>query len=178
MSSFTNIESILILNPHSIVESSLRTMNNLLERLHASFFFYFLSGPNSFLKIGEYLPSVIIISTAIMFGGLKLWVDAGWVANVPPMSLEKDSQLNSKKLRARQRNVFLPLGIVISTHVTGGFIFLIATSSWFSQFQFVRLFCFLRRLMTLTTSLDWNFILAYNPRFPNHFELFIRVIDE
>lgn len=66
------------------IESTLRTMNNLLERLHASFFFYILTkshhpnGHPQFLKIGHYLPSVIMISVATMFVGLRTWVEAGW----------------------------------------------------------------------------------------------------
>ncbi|KAG6918119.1 hypothetical protein DXG01_016307 [Tephrocybe rancida] len=43
-----------------VIESTLRTTNNLLERLHASFFFYVLTGPERFLKIGSYLPSAVL----------------------------------------------------------------------------------------------------------------------
>ncbi|KAH9993783.1 Gaa1-like protein [Russula vinacea] len=56
-----------------IVESTLRTMSNLLERLHASFFLYIMSTPSSFLKIGTYLPSAVLIAAALMFGGLQEW---------------------------------------------------------------------------------------------------------
>lgn len=112
-------------------------MNNLLERLHASFFFYLFSGPNSFLKIGEYLPSVIVISTAMMFGGLRLWVDAGWVVGAS-LTSKKDSQVNDKKWKTRRRNVIMPIGILIATHVFGGLTFLLATSSWFSNIHLVR----------------------------------------
>ncbi|KAK7054720.1 Glycosyl phosphatidyl inositol protein transamidase complex subunit [Paramarasmius palmivorus] len=59
-----------------IVESTLRTMNNLLERLHASFFFYVMTAPDRFVKIGNYLPSAVLISVGMMFSGLKAWVDA------------------------------------------------------------------------------------------------------
>ncbi|GJJ12663.1 hypothetical protein Clacol_006907 [Clathrus columnatus] len=121
---------------NSIMESSLRTMNNLLERLHASFFFYLLTGPNSFLKIGEYLPSVILISTSMMFGGLRLWVDASWVLDTSSIS-EKDPQVPSKKFKTRRRSVLQPLAIIIATHIFGGLVFLLATSSWFINFQFV-----------------------------------------
>jgi len=47
-----------------IVESTLRTMSNLLERLHASFFLYIMTTPSSFLKIGSYLPSAVVIAVA------------------------------------------------------------------------------------------------------------------
>ncbi|KAG8907402.1 Glycosyl phosphatidyl inositol protein transamidase complex subunit [Tulasnella sp. 403] len=56
-----------------IVESTLRTMNNLLERLHASFFFYVLTSPRTFVNFGGYLASAILVSVAMIFGGLRLW---------------------------------------------------------------------------------------------------------
>lgn len=62
------------------MESSLRSMNNLLERLHASFFFYLLPHPGWFHKIGAYLPAAILLGAGMTFRGLGLWVDAGWRA--------------------------------------------------------------------------------------------------
>ncbi|KAJ9123212.1 hypothetical protein QFC22_001406 [Naganishia vaughanmartiniae] len=61
-----------------IMESSLRSMNNLLERLHASFFFYLLPHPGWFHKIGAYLPAAILLGAGMTFRGLGVWVDAGW----------------------------------------------------------------------------------------------------
>ncbi|KAH7104928.1 Gaa1-domain-containing protein [Auriculariales sp. MPI-PUGE-AT-0066] len=60
------------------IESSLRTMSNLLERLHASFFFYLMAGPHHFLQIGHYLPVAIILSIAITVTGLGAWNTAGY----------------------------------------------------------------------------------------------------
>ena len=69
-------------NPHpSILESTLRTCNNLLERLHASFFFFLLVAPDRFLQIGNYLPSAVLVAVGLMFWGLRGWVDAGWVGD-------------------------------------------------------------------------------------------------
>lgn len=60
------------------MESTLRSMNNLLERLHASFFFYLLPHPGWFHKIGAYLPAAILLGAGMTIRGLGLWVDAGW----------------------------------------------------------------------------------------------------
>ncbi|KAF8587402.1 Gaa1-domain-containing protein [Ramaria rubella] len=117
-----------------IIESTLRTMNNLLERLHASFFFYILTGPGTFLKIGEYLPTAVIISVAMMFGGLHIWVDAGWVEQFEsPVEKDKDTAtvVTAPKWKTRRRNVLTPLAIMLATHTIGGVTFFIATSSWF-----------------------------------------------
>ncbi|KAI6028674.1 Gaa1-like GPI transamidase component [Pisolithus orientalis] len=65
-----------------IIESTLRTTNNLLERLHASFFFYLFTSPGTFMKIGKFLPSAVLVSAAMMISGLGDWVNAGWLQDV------------------------------------------------------------------------------------------------
>ncbi|EIM89833.1 Gaa1-domain-containing protein [Stereum hirsutum FP-91666 SS1] len=122
-----------------VVESTLRTMNNLLERLHASFFFYIMTTPTSFLKIGMYLPSAVIIGVALMFSGLREWVQAGWVQipvaedTDPGVSDEKQHRMVGRRLRwvKRARNVLPVMGIMLVTHILGGLVFMTISSSWF-----------------------------------------------
>ncbi|KAJ7087836.1 Gaa1-like protein [Mycena epipterygia] len=122
-----------------IVESTLRTTNNLLERLHASFFFYILTAPEFFLKIGSFLPSAVLISVAMMFGGLKVWSDSAWILDTLVQSAEKegDTGPRSDKWIQRSRPVIPVLGIIVSTHVLGGILFCALTNSWFSYSQTV-----------------------------------------
>ena len=113
-------------------------MNNLLERLHASFFFYILTGSQTFLKIGFFLPSAILISVAMMFHGLSTWVDAAWIAEIDTGPTEKEDSLSlsmspSIKWRNRKRPVITVLGIMISTHFLGLFLFWTITRSWFME---------------------------------------------
>ncbi|KAG6833694.1 hypothetical protein H0H87_002891 [Tephrocybe sp. NHM501043] len=109
-----------------IIESTLRTSNNLLERLHASFFFYVLTGPDRFLKIGSYLPSAVLISVAMMFGGLKVWTSAAWMQ----LGVEKTS---ANEWSRRRRPVLTVLGIMSATHACGALLFGVITSSWFIE---------------------------------------------
>ncbi|WWC69882.1 uncharacterized protein I206_103825 [Kwoniella pini CBS 10737] len=51
------------------VESTLRSFNNLLERLHASYFFYLIPKPWNFIPIGNYLPSAILLGSSLTIGG-------------------------------------------------------------------------------------------------------------
>lgn len=51
------------------LESTLRSLNNLLERLHASYFFYLLPRPGKFIPVGHYLPSAVLIGASITLGG-------------------------------------------------------------------------------------------------------------
>jgi hypothetical protein len=60
------------------MESTLRAINNLLERFHASFFFYLLPHPGWFHKIGSYLPAAILIGAGMTIEGLQMWIESGW----------------------------------------------------------------------------------------------------
>jgi len=114
---------------HRIVESTLRTMSNLLERLHASFFFYVMSTPGQFLKIGMYIPSAILVGAALMFGGLGAWVKAGWTEIVDVD--EKQAGGANKRWVRRPRNIIPALQIVLATHVIGTVSFWLIQRSFF-----------------------------------------------
>ncbi|KXN92216.1 Glycosylphosphatidylinositol anchor attachment 1 protein [Leucoagaricus sp. SymC.cos] len=117
-----------------IVESSLRTMNNLLERLHASFFFFILTMPDRFMKIGSYLPSVILISVAMIFRGLRCWVDARWHCDRPPHKKDDHSPQTIVWL-TRSRLVISALGAMLLTHCLGALLFFATRSSLFIDHQ-------------------------------------------
>ncbi|OBZ75516.1 GPI transamidase component gaa1 [Grifola frondosa] len=121
-----------------VVESTLRTTNNLLERLHASFFFFLLVGPTTFMKIGSYLPSAIIISTAMMFGGLGEWVNAGWTlatGSVETTDQKKGHASSEGKWTRRHRPMLVPIAIMISTHLAGIMLFFVISRSWYAAHQ-------------------------------------------
>lgn len=122
---------------HRIVESTLRACNNLLERLHASFFFYLLPEPGTFTKIGNYLPSAVVISTAMLFSGLRSWVQAGWVE--VPVSGGKGEQAGAgqtMKWEQRSRPSLQAVLIILVTHAWGVPLYFI--SSWSALHRLVR----------------------------------------
>jgi GPI-anchor transamidase subunit GAA1 len=128
-----------------ILESTMRTANNLLERLHASFFFYILATPDSFLKIGKYLPSPILISVAMMFAGLRHWVDAAWSFTPTPETKKNNSaSVSSGQWTRRKRPVILPLLIILTTHLAGLVLHNLISSSWLINNQTVSGKCFFR----------------------------------
>ncbi|KAL7283374.1 hypothetical protein ACG7TL_002804 [Trametes sanguinea] len=125
-----------------IMESSLRTCNNLLERLHASFFFYLLVAPGTFMKIGSYLPSAILVGTAMLFTGLGEWVKAGWTispAGVPSSECVQSEKAKPKddkrKWQRRHRPVLEPVAIMVLTQILGVVLFLLISTSWFAANQ-------------------------------------------
>jgi glycosylphosphatidylinositol transamidase len=125
-------------------------MNNLLERLHASFFFYLLTTPDHFLKIGSYLPSAILISVAMIFRGLRYWVDAGWKLN-HRIKNDGDSSPNTITWSRRKRHVLHVLTIMLVTHSVGIAIFFVVQSSFFLSNQKVSPFLARVRLALLNS---------------------------
>lgn len=116
-------------------------MNNLLERLHASFFFFLLVRPTTFMKIGSYLPSAILIGVALLFSGLREWVNAGWVliANEAQVKSEKSSEpVPSEKWTRRRRPVIRAVAIMAATHTLGAIVFCLLSTTWYLSDATVR----------------------------------------
>jgi Gaa1-like, GPI transamidase component len=61
------VEQDQLLTPiYSLVESTFRSLNNLLEHLHQSFFFYFLTNAERYVSIGMYMPPVILFACCLV----------------------------------------------------------------------------------------------------------------
>lgn len=61
-----------------LVEGLFRSLNNLLEKLHQSFFFYLLIHKHRFVSIGTYLPSAMLIAANFTIMAISLWVKSGY----------------------------------------------------------------------------------------------------
>ncbi|SCU90337.1 LADA_0F03378g1_1 [Lachancea dasiensis] len=53
-----------------VPEAMFRSVNNLLEKFHQSFFFYLLLAPQNFVSIASYLPAAVAFSAAFIMAGL------------------------------------------------------------------------------------------------------------
>jgi glycosylphosphatidylinositol transamidase len=80
-----------------VTESLVRSINNLLEHLHQSFFFYILLNANRFVSIGNYLPGAMLIAGSFTVSALALWVQSGRAA-LPKTSPAQPSEEKSSKL--------------------------------------------------------------------------------
>jgi GPI-anchor transamidase subunit GAA1 len=114
-------------------------MNNLLERLHASFFFYLLVGTTTFMKIGSFLPSAVLVSTAMLFGGMGDWAAARWIRIERPlvkMQSDGDGVQDAphdgavQQWTERSRPIVPTLLVMSCTHVLGIVLFYLCTRSW------------------------------------------------
>jgi glycosylphosphatidylinositol transamidase len=56
-----------------IIESTLRSINNLLERFHQSFFFYLLPSSNYYISIGMYMPAFGLVVLPILIQIITIW---------------------------------------------------------------------------------------------------------
>lgn len=54
-----------------LVDSTFRSVNNLLERFHQSFFFYLMLSPKNFVSIGTYLPSAVLMAVVFALSSLN-----------------------------------------------------------------------------------------------------------
>lgn len=66
-----------MLNHHSAIESTFRSLNNLLERLHASSFLYLMTSVETFMSVGNYLAAPVLVSAGLTFTGFLLWAENG-----------------------------------------------------------------------------------------------------
>lgn len=124
------------------VESLCRSLNNLLEHLHQSFFFYLLMQSNRFVSIGTYLPSAMLIAVNFTIMAIALWMRTGYYqpsssANTDASSAstvekkpliqqttssEKNDTSPAEKANANgvlERQLALPLTFVVGLHLLG-----------------------------------------------------------
>lgn len=119
-----------------VTESVTRSINNLLEHLHQSFFFYILLNSNRFVSIGNYLPAAMLIAGSFTISALALWVQSGRAplpeATPAQPSEEKRSKLPKMELvheggdvalvpkpamRPVERQLFLPALTLLGIHL-------------------------------------------------------------
>lgn len=66
------------------MEGVLRSLNNLLERFHQSFFFYLLPANSHYISIGDYIPAAILMVASLIVHAIDLWWRQG------PQELRED----------------------------------------------------------------------------------------
>ncbi|KAG5960309.1 hypothetical protein E4U56_004391 [Claviceps arundinis] len=111
-----------------VIEGTFRSLNNLLEHLHQSFFFYLLMQRDRFVSIGTYLPSAMLLAANFTIMAIYLWVKSGQSALLAKGQILETSQpgeeigrrkeavKSSSTAHLGERNLFLPLGIVAGCH--------------------------------------------------------------
>ena len=119
-----------------VIEGSFRSLNNLLEHLHQSFFFYLIMHRDRFVSIGTYLPSAMVLAANFTIMAIFNWVKSGQPPPLPGQQDDDDNDHNRKKTgddqdeetvikdqRSTQptleREFLLPLGLVTTIQFLG-----------------------------------------------------------
>lgn len=122
-----------------VIESGFRSINNLLEKLHQSFFFYMLLGTVRFVSIATYLPAAMLIAVNFTITSIALWLQSGRSSPGPKIGstqqkekgkegkdkmeiVENDGMIAlvpSRLLATEERNLGLPLTFVGIAHFLG-----------------------------------------------------------
>lgn len=127
------------------IESLCRSLNNLLEHLHQSFFFYLLMQANRFVSIGTYLPSAMLIAGNFTIMAIAVWLRTGYYRKdrlrssaiaksrdkKPATAMVVDAQgkrgtlgqgsneMDEEDTRVMERQLALPLTLVVGLHFLG-----------------------------------------------------------
>ncbi|KAK4960563.1 Glycosyl phosphatidyl inositol protein transamidase complex subunit [Elasticomyces elasticus] len=122
-------------------ESLFRSINNLLEHLHQSFFFYILLGAGRFISIGNYLPAAMLIAGSFTVTALGLWAQSGQAAASAQNDAGKMGTTGGKEkgegfevvkvggdvalvassaiMKRVERKMLLPAVVVLAVHLLG-----------------------------------------------------------
>ncbi|KAA8629245.1 hypothetical protein SMACR_03516 [Sordaria macrospora] len=108
-----------------VIEGTFRSLNNLLEHLHQSFFFYLLMQKERFVSIGTYLPSAMLVAANFTIMAIALWVKSGQpeVREVITEKTETAEEAGKVALPnphvTVERDLFLPLVLVAACQFAG-----------------------------------------------------------
>lgn len=65
-----------------VIEGIFRSLNNLLERFHQSFFFYLLPSTDRYVSIGLYMPPFGLLVLPVAIKAIALWLSTGVLSKV------------------------------------------------------------------------------------------------
>lgn len=121
-----------------VFESIFRSLNNILEHLHASFFFYILINTHRFVSIGTYLPSAMLIAICFTLTGLSLYLKStNKVTHPVPQDVQTEAKSSTTDPHAllstppkgteyrafSASRILRPAGIVALAHTLGYLLF-------------------------------------------------------
>ncbi|PSN54175.1 Glycosylphosphatidylinositol anchor attachment 1 protein [Blattella germanica] len=92
-----------------VLEGLFRSLNNLLERFHQSYFFYLLPATDRYISIGMYMPPLGLLCAGVVIKSFALWLK---MQEDPTKQEDKKGMSNSFSL--------VPVGVtVLTTHALG-----------------------------------------------------------
>ncbi|KAI8391330.1 Gaa1-like protein [Radiomyces spectabilis] len=110
-----------------LVESTFRSLNNLLEHFHQSFFFYLLPQPDRYVSIGVYMPPIILFACSLIFLSLVLYYIDLDTLEKPPV--EQDKHQFPPAYSLQKRDIGPAFSVLVPSHLGGLAIFYVMQSN-------------------------------------------------
>ncbi|KAJ0058710.1 hypothetical protein NL108_000401, partial [Boleophthalmus pectinirostris] len=99
-----------------LLEGMYRKLNNLLERLHQSYFFYLMPSLSHFVSIGYYMPAFGLLAAILFMRALDLWVQL----TAPPPPEDGVAPIKQvSNISFSSMGVLSVLTPLVISHVTG-----------------------------------------------------------
>lgn len=103
-----------------VVEGMSRSLNNLLEKFHQSFFFYLIVAHDRFVSIGDYMPCIGLMTSSLLIKALLHWLDLN--QDQDPKDNTKEQQKKPTKKKNIQEFDLITVGLLfIIAHSLGFF---------------------------------------------------------
>lgn len=120
-----------------IVEGISRSLNNLLERFHQSFFFYVIISSERFVSIGDYMPSIGLMAGSLLIKSFLLWL----MSNTSPdndlgSERKEDEKIMIVKKSVRNIDVLNVGTVFMTAHLIGILALFITTNKFVHDYFF------------------------------------------
>ncbi|KDR22254.1 glycosylphosphatidylinositol anchor attachment 1 protein [Zootermopsis nevadensis] len=99
-----------------VLEGLFRSLNNLLERFHQSYFFYLLPAADRFISIGMYMPPLGLICAGLVIKAFALWLKMQEDSTKKQPAENEDTEEDKSKLSNQDStNNFslVPVGVTV-----------------------------------------------------------------
>jgi len=100
-----------VLQVGRVIEGMFRSLNNLLERFHQSFFFYLLPSTDRYVSIGLYMPCLVLLVGALFLKAFSTWIQHS--------SEHKLGDTLTQTTISEDLNIGAVSVIILGTHVLG-----------------------------------------------------------
>lgn len=119
-----------------IVEGITRSLNNLLERFHQSFFFYVIISSEKFISIGDYMPSIGLMTGSVFIKAFLLWLISNTKDEEVENSQKEDEKIMIVKKSVRGGSVLNVGTVFLIAHLIGfGALFIMTNKAIHDSFH-------------------------------------------
>lgn len=90
------------------IEGISRSLNNLLERFHQSYFFYILAQNDRFVSIGDYMPCLALLVIPLFIKSFLMWLIAGGQDSHEALESESESIITNESNEEHNEKYLVP----------------------------------------------------------------------